>query len=733
MLRKSLVLIAVISGFLAGGTQLSQADDGTPGYWLPRFNTDGIESDAAKRLNEKKLWGYIDTTGKFVIRPQFDTADSFSLGQAQVSKSKHKCSINRSGVVVAQDLSHRRPDEFEVTHCNKDIFDANGSHLIAPQAKDIIVYPVSEGLAAFRMPMHMILNYYPGYLPTSVKSLSSLDRDQDAFGRCGYINEQGRIVIPPQFQHAYQFRDGIAKVEKQGGEWGFIDKKGAVIGNRYFSDRWDFNEGYAAVHDHDGWSFIDKGGKYIAGHFDGVAEFSSGLAAIEENGRWGFIDQKGRIVIPAKFDKVGSFSSGLASAWLDGRIGFINKSGKYVFDGFADAGSFSDGIAAAAVNISQQEKLQMLRTSQEWTVGYIDTNGREIEPAVFAGGRHFKEGLAAIQDKLKWGFIDEDGKVTIEPKFDNACTFSDGLAAVLVRDRWGFIDKTGKFVIAPRFPTTYDNGCKHEPPQSFSEGFALVCERSDQWHYIDKQGHEAFGEQKDSCSPDNCHPFCDGLALVNVWGKDGWCYIDKHGVIKLRGFETGCQSFSEGLAAVGQARTFTCGFIDKTGKYVAQPQFSKAGSFHEGLARVAFGTWDYSDFKGKWGFIDRSGKIVIPADLDDAQDFSEGLAAVQVGERWGFIDQSGRKVIEPKFDRVGPFACGLAVARISDRYGYIDKTGQFTIPPKYWLCGTFSQGRALVVLPKSSKATVTTDAILKFPIRNQQDLQKFLERAKNGN
>lgn len=60
-------------------------------------------------------------------------------------------------------------------------------------------------------------------------------------GKIGYANEKGAIVIPPQFDCAYPFEKGKAKVSKRcetrvegehtiwsGGEWYTIDKKGTV-------------------------------------------------------------------------------------------------------------------------------------------------------------------------------------------------------------------------------------------------------------------------------------------------------------------------------------------------------------------------------------------------------------------------------------------------------------------------------------------------------------------------
>ena len=46
-------------------------------------------------------------------------------------------------------------------------------------------------------------------------------------GKIGYINPAGKVVIPPQFQDAGRFEDGLAPV-LAGNTWGYIDKDGKL-------------------------------------------------------------------------------------------------------------------------------------------------------------------------------------------------------------------------------------------------------------------------------------------------------------------------------------------------------------------------------------------------------------------------------------------------------------------------------------------------------------------------
>ncbi len=51
----------------------------------------------------------------------------------------------------------------------------------------------------------------------------------------GYIDRDGKTVIPPQFEFAEEFSEGLALVQLNG-KWGFIDASGTlVIDARYSS------------------------------------------------------------------------------------------------------------------------------------------------------------------------------------------------------------------------------------------------------------------------------------------------------------------------------------------------------------------------------------------------------------------------------------------------------------------------------------------------------------------
>ena len=96
------------------------------------------------------------------------------------------------------------------------------------------------------------------------------------FGR-GYIDRDGKVVIPMQFGIASNFSEGLAYVcvgkctweQATGydGKFGYIDHAGHFVINPQYDNAWDFKNGFAKVTvgrgDDAKNGYVDKTGKVI--------------------------------------------------------------------------------------------------------------------------------------------------------------------------------------------------------------------------------------------------------------------------------------------------------------------------------------------------------------------------------------------------------------------------------------------------------------------------------------
>jgi hypothetical protein len=116
-------------------------------------------------------------------------------------------------------------------------------------------------------------------------------------------------------------------------KWGFIDENGKKVVPLKYDEVNPFQDGLARVQSDGQWGFIDKNGKEVVPlKYDKVNPFQEGLARVQSDGKWGFIDASGEEVIPCKYNIAEDFIDGLANVVLNGMDMLVNKKGYEIHD-----------------------------------------------------------------------------------------------------------------------------------------------------------------------------------------------------------------------------------------------------------------------------------------------------------------------------------------------------------------------------------------------------------------
>lgn len=257
------------------------------------------ETDDPLVVVQDGRYGYIDRQGKVVIRPQFIWGSAFYKGFATVYVCGRSLSMDPSGRILP--LRYAAEGELEPRRKgNKFGFvDAAGRFSIPPDFDDAL--PFSDGLAAV------------------------------AVGdKWGFIDTAGHIVIQPKFEDAFYFREGVGTVALDGG-YALIDKRGSAIATGL---KWveNVSEGRVPVKRGGMTGYLDLQGKTVVPFaYENGFEFEEGLAQVSTGNKWGYINRGGHVVIPIEFDYAGAFGKGLAPARRGQDSGFINHSGEFVF------------------------------------------------------------------------------------------------------------------------------------------------------------------------------------------------------------------------------------------------------------------------------------------------------------------------------------------------------------------------------------------------------------------
>ncbi|CAM3904125.1 WG repeat-containing protein [Cohnella lubricantis] len=273
---------------------------------------------------------------------------------------------------------------------------------------------------------NLSLNHYSF---TSYMFSEGLSRYRDSQGAWVYLDKNGNEVIRTTYDTVFNFREGLAAVERDG-KWGYINREGKEV----------IKPQYDEIRDDDGY-----------GYNAGTAGFYEGLSAVSKGGKWGFINKSGQVVVPLKYDWVNNFNEGLAVVSRNGKWGYINKFGteviKVIYD---DAINFSEGVASVL-------RPNPAGNGYNWL--FIDKNGTVIKD--FKNKYEIvyppEEGVAvasyyAGSPDTRYALLDRNGTLIVDlgNKYAEVDGFSEGLAWAEKPDGGVvLIDQAGQEVVEP--------------------------------------------------------------------------------------------------------------------------------------------------------------------------------------------------------------------------------------------------------------------------------------------
>lgn len=337
-------------------------------------------------------YGFIDSTGTVIIKPQYIMAIGFSEGLA--------LAVIDTSIISTEQKS-------------LDFF----SNLPIIRRDTIIEFKYGYINIKNKMVIDSVLTYRSKYSKFSNSFFNQ------------YIFDLGKL----------QFSDGLALFnDKTTKNYGFINKKGDVVVKPIYKNANSFSDGLAAVcvfdslNHNDKWGFIDvKGNIIIQPKYNNAIDFNNGLAFVFLNGT----------------DAIKSFKNNpdgtipLNFYWM-----LINKSGKLIGRPlnavFSTPSTFSDSIS-----IVQSRILYDMGGFK-----FMDGNGNYTSDFDIEKVTAYNNGFAGVKSKDGWLFVDK--KMIIKSGcYENVLSFSEGYAAVKVDGMWGYIDTTFKKVIDCRFDT----------------------------------------------------------------------------------------------------------------------------------------------------------------------------------------------------------------------------------------------------------------------------------------
>jgi hypothetical protein len=341
-------------------------------------------------------YGYIDSTGKFVIEAKYDTAEEFSDGMAWVRINGNSFFINRKGDSVIQFKPEQKIEVKSSFNSGLALCEISGSET----HEDGYIYIDKQGNEKIFLPNYG--KFSVCYEPGGFSEGFAVVRDVDA-RLYGYIDTDGKWLVKPTFYKAFSFRNKMAIVQYPNSKvFGYINNSGKPAFRPAAKDAWIYNDEIALIKTTDNsLQYIDK----------------SGNVAYDSNPE--IIDKK-----PCGNDINRERSDGLIAmtAW----------------EGTSDG----DKHAIIFVDKNNQKKLALV----EMKIINNKFNVYNESQAVFS----FANGRSFIKTKYYgWGMIDLKGNFVVKPQneWKPESMFHNGLAKVKYKDQSiGYINREGKIV-----------------------------------------------------------------------------------------------------------------------------------------------------------------------------------------------------------------------------------------------------------------------------------------------
>jgi len=301
-----------------------------------------LQYDAAQYFSEGLAavkaagkWGFLDEKGAAVIPPTYDQAREFSDGLAWVAGGDWAGFIDKTGRQTLRirwgDASNFRegyavlsPAGVSPQEGKPRLIDKSGNTLQ-------ILRPGVESIAEGKpVPGQRVLE--PDAIESFHEGLARVQSDR----LYGFADLKGRMVIPPQYEEAWFFREGCAPVV-QGGKRFFIGRDGRPLTEKTYEDVQGFQEGLAAVKVGGKWGFINKRGEaVIAPQYEAASSFFCDRAAVKVGDKWGDIDPQGKMVIEPRYADAHFFLGELAAVRFPSDAAgestrYVNKAGVEVW------------------------------------------------------------------------------------------------------------------------------------------------------------------------------------------------------------------------------------------------------------------------------------------------------------------------------------------------------------------------------------------------------------------
>lgn len=329
--------------------------------------------------NNEDKYGYIDTLGIWIIKPQFDDANFFNEGFAAVCKNDSCFYINKDGFKTSDYYFEetenyingvaivKKENKFyiinrsgqliskgydDISESSSNLFVCKSkSNYGAINAKGETIIPFTYNkLGNFKNGYAYYLSSQYGLVSTTNSTLkaqwdwiSDVDSNNVVIvkkeNKFGLMRTNEFLVLPVIFDYIAPCQNGIYLVVKNG-LYGFYNLNELCFATDV---EYDYNPAYETSYYTNGKYFkllkddeialIDNNGRYSInfGTYSNLFFAKCDIIRIQKNNKYGYIDRKLKTITSNDFDQATDFENNIAIVSKNGKSSLINKEGKPLF------------------------------------------------------------------------------------------------------------------------------------------------------------------------------------------------------------------------------------------------------------------------------------------------------------------------------------------------------------------------------------------------------------------
>jgi len=305
--------------------------------------------------------------------------------------------------------------------------------------------------------------------------------------KIGYMTLQGKYVVEPKYDMGFQFKGKRARVAvgnyqdlmdfkyMENCKYGFIDENGKEVIPPQYDWAGDFGDGIAPVAKNGRYFFIDMNGDKIDDQtYSSLSGFRGDLCWVKKGSKGGLINRKNEIVIPLEYDNHMYFFS------RGSRFGSMNKESEIGETRFqTDEGYFylSKGenkwgivdennkvltpFEYSSFEIPENGYMEFEKLGKSGFGSYDSGVITEIVPAKFdyifyyPGNDHIEVGVGDFSNR-KMGIYSVKGEEWVPAKYDDVESAGNGYFGVKIGDKWAIL-KGNKQITEPKYDYIGDN------------------------------------------------------------------------------------------------------------------------------------------------------------------------------------------------------------------------------------------------------------------------------------